>query len=161
MSFTLRPYHPDDAHHLLQLFQQTVRNVNNADYSPEQLEAWAPENLDPQPWIDRFEGHIAWVATEGTLAVGFSDMTTEGYIDRLFVSHQHQRQGIARALLTQLIDQALQLQLPKLTTEASLTARPFFEAMGFEVVCQQTVHCRGMDFVNFQMQRFLPESRPE
>lgn len=78
-------------------------------------------------------------------------MTTEGYLDRLFVSAQHQRQGIAQALVDKLKSDARESGLAEITTEASLTAQPFFETCGFVNVCKQTVERRGVEFVNYRM----------
>jgi len=44
-----------------------------------------------------------------------------------------------------------------LFTEASITARPFFEAQGFAVLAPQVVRCRGVEFVNYRMERVLAE----
>jgi hypothetical protein len=42
-----------------------------------------------------------------------------------------------------------------LFTEASITARPFFEAEGFVVLSPQVVISRGVEFVNYRMERVL------
>src|SRR6267378_3527223 len=42
-----RPYKPEDTATLARLFTETVHSVNAADYSREQLAAWAP---DPPTW---------------------------------------------------------------------------------------------------------------
>ena len=38
----------EDASELALLFYETVRSVNRADYSEEQVEAWAPGVPDPE-----------------------------------------------------------------------------------------------------------------
>lgn len=47
--------------------------------------------------------------------------------------------------------------LARLFTEAGITARPFFEARGFVVLAPQVVTCRGVEFVNYRMERVLAE----
>ena len=37
------------------------------------------------------------------------------------------------------------------------TARPFFESQGFVVLAPQVVMCRGVEFVNYRMERVLAE----
>ncbi len=66
---------------------------------------------------------------------------------------EHQRMGIASALLTQIEASALTLDLQRLFTEASITAKPFFAAMGFVVIVQQVVECRGVELINYRMER--------
>jgi putative acetyltransferase len=46
--------------------------------------------------------------------------------------------------------------LVRLSTEASITARPFFERRGFCIVREQTVSRRGVSMTNFFMEKDLP-----
>jgi len=49
----------------------------------------------------------------------------------------------------------VQLQLTHLLTAASITAKPFFEKMGFSVVQEQSVSRRGETLTNYLMEKFL------
>jgi putative acetyltransferase len=53
------------------------------------------------------------------------------------------------------VTEARRLGLARLFTEASITARPFFEAQGFAMLAPQVVWCRGAEFVNFRMEHLL------
>ena len=44
----IRDYEAGDAPEIVRLFFETVRSVNRADYSDEQLEAWAAGVPDPE-----------------------------------------------------------------------------------------------------------------
>jgi putative acetyltransferase len=46
----IRDYRSSDATAIVKLFYETVHLVNWRDYSPEQIEAWAPEIPDPEKW---------------------------------------------------------------------------------------------------------------
>jgi putative acetyltransferase len=155
---TLRPYQPDDAPALLALFRDTIRRVNSRDYSPEQIAAWASDDIESTRWSGRFAGRFVPVAEEDGRPVGFAELETTGHIDRVYVSADHQRRGIGRLLLAAVIDEARQVGLARLFTEASITARPFFEAQGFAVHAPQVVTCRGVEFVNYRMERVLAEA---
>ena len=37
------------------LFQDTVRTINRRDYSQVQVEAWAPDDVDPEHWVARIQ----------------------------------------------------------------------------------------------------------
>jgi putative acetyltransferase len=154
---TLRPYRPDDAPALLALFRDTIRRVNSRDYSPAQVAAWASDDIDTVRWFGRFTGRFVPVAEEDGRPIGFAELEADGHIDRVYVSADHQRCGIGRRLLTALVDEARRLGLARLFTEASITARPFFEAQGFTVLARQLVTCRGEEFVNYRMERVLGE----
>ena len=80
-----------------------------------------------------------------------------GHIDRVYVSADRQRRGIGRQLLAAVVAEARRVGLARLFTEASITARPFFEAQGFAVLTPQVVTCRGAEFVNYRMEGVLAE----
>ena len=156
---TLRPYQPDDAPALLALFRDTIRRVNSRDYSPMQIAAWASDDIDARSWFGRFTGRFVPVAEEAGRPVGFAELEPNGNIDRVYVSADHQRRGIGQQLLTAVVAEARRAGIARLFTEASITARPFFEAQGFVVLAPQVVTCRGAEFVNYQMARVLAERR--
>lgn len=147
----VRPYRDADASELLSLFKDTIRRVNSRDYSPEQIAAWASDENDVKAWTTRFDGRFVLVAESGGRVVGFTDLETDGHIDRFYVSADCQRQGVGRTLLGQLIVEARRRNLLRLFTEASITARPFFERFGFVVDLEQTVVARGVEFCNYRM----------
>ena len=154
---TLRPYRPDDAPALLALFRDTIRRVNSRDYSAAQVAAWASDDIGTDRWFGRFAGRFVPVAEDGGRPVGFAELEADGHIDRVYVSADHQRRGIGRQLLDAVVAEARRVGLARLFTEASITARPFFEAQGFAMMALQVVTCRGAEFVNYRMERVLAE----
>jgi putative acetyltransferase len=154
---TLRPYRPDDAPALLALFRDTIRRVNSRDYSPAQVAAWASDDIDTARWFGRFEGRFVPVAEEGGRPVGFAELEADGHIDRVYVSADHQGRGIGRKLLDAVTAEARRVGLARLFTEVSITARPFFEAQGFLVLAPQVVTVRGVEFINYRMERVIAE----
>ncbi|WP_257973088.1 GNAT family N-acetyltransferase [Enterococcus faecium] len=49
----------------------------------------------------------------------------------------------------------LETGMQKITTHASITAKPFFEKRGYKVINEQTVELRGQLFTNFLMILFV------
>ena len=150
--FKIRPYDSADATALLDLFSETIRKVNNRDYAPPQIDAWSSDSIDTDLWRARFSNRFAYVVECDGRIAGFADMSQEGYLDRLFVSADHQRQGVGRMLCDRLIADARETRLTKIFTEASITAKPFFERLGFHTLQEQSVLCRGVRLVNFRME---------
>lgn len=74
-----------------------------------------------------------WITLMDDTPTGFADLTKEGHLDRLFVSPDYQRCGVASALLAMVEQAARHRGMTRLTTDASLTALPFFEARRFRV----------------------------
>ena len=151
----LRPYLTGDASCLLALFRDTIRRVNSRDYTPEQIAAWASDEIDEDAWADRFVGRFVVVAELDGRPVGFGELKPNGHVDRFYVSADHQGVGVGRALIGAIFEEADRRSLSRLMVEASITARPFFEHYGFEVLGRQLVVCRGVEMPNYRMTREL------
>ena len=146
---TLRNYQPSDCRETARLFYETVHTINARDYTREQLDAWAPENQDLGEWNRRFLEHRSVVAVDQGQILGFGDLAPDGYLDRLFVHKDFQRQGIASAIC-QYLEQDF---AGTITTHASITAKPFFLARGYQVVREQQVCCRSVWMTNYVMEK--------
>lgn len=150
---TIRAFQPADLDALMALFARAVRETASREYGPAQIEAWAPAAPDRTAWAARLGGRPTLVARRDGAIAGFSDLEPDGHIDMMFVDPAHQKQGVAFALLEQIVVMARAKDLSRLHTEASLTARPFFERNGFTVLAEQDVELRGQTFRNFRMER--------
>src|SRR5437660_6018121 len=100
---TLRTYRPDDAPALLDLFRDTIRRVNAGDYTPDQVRAWASDDIDPVVWASRFAGRFVPVAEVAGRPVGFAELEVSWHIDRVYVSADQQRRGVGRLLLSTMV----------------------------------------------------------
>ena len=116
----LRPIQPSDAPLLLALFKETIRRVNARDYNPEQIRAWAADEIDLAAWTERFRGRFAVVAIDGEQFAGFTELEDNGHIDRFYVSADHQREGIGRQLLAAIVAQAQRQGIARLYLEVSI-----------------------------------------
>lgn len=146
----IRKYRSSDCEQLAELFYQTVHAVNARDYTKEQLDVWASGCVDLEEWDKSFSEHHTVVAVKNNVIAGFGDMDESGYLDRLYVSKDYQNQGIATAILDEL-EQSV--QAGKITTHASITAKPFFEHRGYKVVREQQVIRDGIPLANFIMEK--------
>ena len=153
--FTVRAVEPGDLTQIPRLYYETIRRVNAHDYTPEQVAAWAPEVLAPAVWGKRLDGRHTLVAVRDAEVLGFAEWKDDGHVDCFYVHHGHQGEGVGTALLAAVEAGAKGLRLKELRTEASVTARPFFERRGFELIAPQTVVVRGVALPNFQMRRRL------
>lgn len=145
----IREYSPSDCKETAELFFHTVHTVNAKDYTEEQLNAWASGKTDLNKWNQSLQAHYSIVAVEGSSIVGFGDIDKTGYLDRLYVHKDHQGQGIATAIC----DELEKTVHGKVTTHASITARPFFEKRGYIVVKKQLVERQGIFLTNYVMEQ--------
>ena len=144
----IREYVPSDCERLAALFFQTVHAVNAKDYTEEQLNVWATGNVDLSIWNKVFLEHYTLVAVSDKIIVGFGDIDDTGYLDRLFVHKDYQRQGIATALCDK-----LETGYDIITTHASITAKPFFLHRGYKVIKEQQVVRNGISLTNYVMEK--------
>lgn len=147
----IRQYTPADCAEIAQLFVETVHAVCKKDYPPEQLDAWTG-HVDLERWNRSFLEHDTLVAVTDGKIVGFGDIDASGYLDRLYVHKDYQRQGIATALCDRL---ERMHTFSTVTTHASITARPFFENRGYQVVKPQLVERDGLYLRNFVMKKII------
>ncbi|GAB5467533.1 MAG: hypothetical protein Kilf2KO_05630 [Rhodospirillales bacterium] len=150
-SVTIRPFRPDDLPACAELFHQTVQQATGAAYSAAQRQAWSPSIPDPAFWSKRLAGQQIWVAQSAAGLQGFITLTDEGLIDFAFVHHAAVGRGVGKALYAALLVGARARGLTRLTTEASHIARPFFQALGFTVLCKNEVWLDGVMLENFSM----------
>ncbi|WP_425988395.1 GNAT family N-acetyltransferase [Brevundimonas sp. TWP2-3-2] len=151
----IRAYNEADLDTLIDLFAGSVRQVASRDYSPAQIEAWAPVAMNREHWATRLGSRPTYVAEADGEIVGFSDLEQDGHIDMLFVHADHQGQGVALALLEHIHARAHEQDIDRLFTEASITACLFFERNGFEIIAPQDVELRGQTFRNYRMVKSL------
>ena len=149
----IRTYEIGDTEKIVKLFYDTVHEVNIRDYTTAQVDAWAPADTDIPIWIQSLSSKFTFVAEEGDTIAGFGELETNGHIDRFYCHKDFQRQGIGKLILTQIESKAQELGLKKLFTEASITARFFFEAQGFMMIREQEVERRGQKIINFAMEK--------
>ncbi|MFP2769313.1 GNAT family N-acetyltransferase [Oceanisphaera sp. KMM 10153] len=150
----IRRYEETDAHELLALFYHTVRNVNIRDYSQAQVEVWAPDNLDIDIWKRKMRSISPFIAEiEGDI-VGYIDLQESGLIDHFFCHYKYQSQGIGRSLMEHVFNIGKSRGITRFHSEVSITARPCYERLGFQVVKEQIVDIRGEKMRNYIMEKF-------
>lgn len=148
----LRRYISSDIEAIARLFYDTVHTVNAKDYTEEQLNVWATGNLNIDEWDKSFMEHYTIVAVDDDIIVGFGDMDSSGYLDRLYVHKDYQGRGIATAICDML---EKEVNTTEITVHASITARPFFEKRGYKVVREQNVERSNVCLKNYIMKMAL------
>lgn len=148
----IREYQSSDCREMAELFYNTVHTVNAADYTEEQLNAWATGEVDLEKWDASFLEHDTFVAVENGRIIGFADMDRNGYLDRLYIHKDFQGKGVASTLCDRLEQNNAGTGF---VTYASITARPFFEKRGYKVVKEQQVERRGVLLTNYIMEKCI------
>ena len=155
MARFIRRFRRGDEAALHQLFFETIRSVNRQDYTEEQVRAWAPDDYDDVRWAARIRNLNPFICEIDGEIAGYADLQPSGLIDHFFVSRHFQRQGVGTALFERIEEEAELLELEELHSNVSITARPFFERFGFEVVERQRLTINDVALDNFRMARRL------
>ena len=148
----IREYLPSDCKYLAELFYQTVHAINAKDYTDEQLNAWATGNIDINEWNQSLSEHFSLVAMKDNIIAGFGDIDRTGYLDKLYVHKDYQNQGIATAICDKLEHT---FSVSKITTHASITAKPFFLHRGYNIIKEQQVIRSNIPLTNYIMEKTL------
>ncbi len=152
----IRQYEESDATFLAAIYFNTIHHINIKDYSPDQVNAWAPKtSIEIERWLKKWEKLPPIVAVMDNNIVGFAEFEKNGHIDCFYCHHEYQRCGVGSALLKEIEQRARRDNINKIFAEVSITAKPFFEAHGFQVLKQQTVAIRGQQLTNFVMEKKL------
>ncbi|MBY7730102.1 GNAT family N-acetyltransferase [Vibrio splendidus] len=151
----IRNYQASDAKALWEIYFHTVRNINIRDYSQEQVEAWAPSGFEPELWKKCLHRIQPFVAELDGCVVGYTDLQPSGLVDHFFCHHEYQGRGVGRALMEHVFTIGQIRGVSRYFSEVSITARPFYERMGFKVVNDQQVDMRGVTLTNFVMEKVV------
>ena len=151
----IRNYQASDAKALWEIYFHTVRNINVRDYSQEQVEAWAPSDFDSELWQKCLHRIQPFVAEFDGRVVGYTDLQPNGLIDHFFCHHEYQGKGVGRALMEHVFQIGFVRGVSRYFSEVSITARPFYEHLGFTVVNEQEVEMRGVKLTNYVMEKVV------
>ena len=154
--FTIRVAQQSDIVELKDLYKNTVLVINRHDYSQEEVEDWASCGDDLSEIGKMIETHYFIVAVnQQSQLVGFSSITPQGYLHSMFVHKDFQGKGIATMLLEEIERYAIKEGIMRITSEVSITARPFFEKQGYIVEVEQKRRANQLCLTNYWMAKNL------
>ena len=139
-----------------ELFCSTVLTVNVRDYTAEEAADWASCGNRLGHW-EKLMATLHFIAAcdaEGRI-VGFTSIRNDGYLHSMFVHKDHQGEGIATALLQRIEAYAMEHGICDITSEVSITARPFFERRGYIVEQEQRAQANRLKLTNYIMKKQL------
>ena len=142
------------------LLQRTYPRLLKADYPPSVLVAALPAMTRAQPKL--LASGTYFVAEDASGILGAGGWTPNarrpgwGDIRHVVTDDRALRRGIGRALMARSFETARAADIYHLECWATLTAVPFYEAVGFQRVEPMVVQLQGaIDFPAMRMQRAL------
>ncbi len=135
----LRPMLPADVPVLAAIFQASIEELAEDDYDEDQRSAWAAAADDETSFGANLTKCLTLVATMAGAPVGFIALEGKDLVKMLYVYPPAARQGVATLLYDAIEKLAAGRGATRLIVEASDTAKPFFDAKGFEPDRRQTI----------------------
>jgi putative acetyltransferase len=151
----LRPYLPDDAPLLAEIFRASVEELTGDDYNLAQQRAWVATADDEEAFAKRLGRGLALVATTQGAPVGFASLIGGEEIDMLYVHPAATRRGVAALLGDALEKLATGRGAKRLTADASDTSLGFYEHRGFVPMQRNSFQCNGEWFANTTVEKKL------
>jgi putative acetyltransferase len=160
--FGLRPMLPADVPTLADIFRASIEGLTGDAYDGEQQDAWASAADDEAAFAGRLADRVTLVATLQNSPVAFASLEGADKIDMLYVHPAVAGQGVATMLVDALEKLANARGAKRLTTDASDTARAFFDARGYTAQQRNTVLRHGQWLSNTTMTKDVaPSDRTE
>lgn len=165
LTLTLRPARPSDYDAVSHLLAGSYPALLGPDYSPGVLRDALPLITRANPrLLASGTFHLAFAGEELVGAGGWSWIGPHGALGPRHMAHirhvvthrDHQRRGIARALIGHCLDEARAQGARILNCQSTLTAAPFYAAMGFRRIAAIEVHLRpGVVLPGVHLQKCL------
>jgi putative acetyltransferase len=137
MTVTVRPIRPEEARAFLEVHHAAVRGIAGRDYPPAVIEDWAPLPITDKV-VERLlvnpDDEIRLVAEIDGAIVGIGAVVlARAELRACYVEPGAARKGVGSALVHAIERIARAHKLPFLELDSSVTAEPFYLALGYDV----------------------------
>ena len=126
----IRPAKLEDAKAVSDMIRKTLWISNLQDYGSENIKR-VVENMSPEQMRENFTARFTLVAELDAIIVGTA-AHERGIVKTVFVDPEHQRAGIGRRLMDEIIGHSTRRREPHLDVRSSIIAERFYQQLGFE-----------------------------
>jgi putative acetyltransferase len=158
--FALRPFLPQDAPMLAEIFRSSIEELTEDDYNPAQQEAWASAADDLDAFAARLGKHLTLIATMQGSPIGFISLDSATEIGLFYVHPAAAGHGAGRMLYDAIEKLSASRGTPHLLVDASDTAREFFTHRGFTAERRNSVSVGNEWLGNTTMKKTLAGKGP-
>jgi putative acetyltransferase len=144
-----------DIPEITDLFYNTIQFVNIKDYTQEQVDDWSYWHSAMDKWQHGIWNDFFIKAVDGENIIGFGSIREDGYLDYLFTHKDYQHRGVGRGLFEKIERHAVAKGHKSIYADVSITARRFFENLGFELEREQLKKSHYLELVNYRMRKAL------
>lgn len=146
-----------DAHDIITAHVRSIREICAKDYTPEQIEAWAGRKFKPELWCQAMDRDYVWVVELNSQVKGFGHLAIMneniGEVMGLYFTPELRGLKAGKKLFSEMVEEARKHGVKKLELHATLTAKTFYESLGFhQVEGRCSVEMQGVDIPCFPME---------
>lgn len=159
--FFIRRARHEDAARIIEAHRRSIREICSRDYAPEQIEAWAGRNFQEDRWQKTMDHDLVWVvADEKGNVHGFGHLRLpqdpQAEIMGLYLTPDVTGKGFGKELVRLMLKECRQRNFRRIHLSATLTARSFYQSVGFESVGEPSfIQMGGVKIDCISMQRTL------
>lgn len=140
---SIRPAIDSDREQISQLHIESIQQLCTADYTSGQIQALLD---DKKVYGAKSWGDVVLVAEYDETIVGFSAFI-RGTVSAMYVHPQWTRQGIGKQLLQAIEREARWRRWRCLVVKASVTAVPFYQACGYQILHPTQMMVAGREWI--------------
>lgn len=160
MSCLIRRAKHEDAEGIIHSHVTSIRELCSKDYTFEQIEAWAGRKFRAPLWHQAIDRDFVWVVEKDSHVRGFGHLAImdeeNGELMGLYFTPEICGQGLARKLFKEILKVAREHNLNRINLYATITARSFYENLGFvQSDSDTTIEMRGVPIPCYPMQLSL------
>lgn len=137
MSVSIRAMRSEDARRFLEIQRESVRGIAARDYPTAVIDAWAPLPIADetvQRFLSNRDDEMRLIAEIDGQAVGIGALVPgNSELRACYVVPSAARRGVGAAIVAEIERIAREHNLHYLRLESSLTAEPFYAALGYRV----------------------------
>lgn len=142
-----------DAIAVTRLHRNTIRKINSKDYPKRVIEVWSGR-ANAQRLRKKFYLERRYVAVINQQIVGFLTLSKNGKtLQALYVRQKYMGRGVGNALIKKAEQVIRQSSGKKMVVTSTLTARPFYEKHGLNVMKPTANYIDGVKIKVWQMEK--------
>jgi putative acetyltransferase len=150
----IREYSSEDFEECREVIEKSTSSIEN-EYSSEDLEHLEEVIPDMVTGFAEKDDFKFYVAKKENELVGVAGFHPKGEIAGIFIHPDHQREGIGRKLMQKIDKKAEKEGVEEIEVSASLTAKEFYEKLGFEMIEETESEMEGKNIPIYKMKKKL------
>ena len=157
MTFIIRRARHSDAQGIIDVHIRSIREICSKDYTDSQIEAWAGRKFKPELWAQTMDRDFVWVVESEGLIYGFGQLAImdedHGEIQGLYFVPEVTGNGLGKKMFSEILKTSRDHHLKKLRLYSTITAKTFYEALGFlQNESDTTIDMRGVAIPCYPME---------